>query len=82
MMVVLVSNHKYLSALPLILSFSQQARLGALATWRNRIRKRMPLEKGRQNRALRVRQRSLSRRERDRVRDVAFNPDAVRYDTP
>ncbi len=45
---------------PLILSFSQQARLGELASQRGRIRKRMRLEKGRLNSARSVQHRSLS----------------------
>jgi len=53
-MVVLAFNYKYLSATPLILSFSQQSRLGEIATCGARIRKRMRREKGRLNRVHRI----------------------------
>jgi hypothetical protein len=57
-----------MTALPLILSFSQQARLGELAIQNTRIRKRMRAENGRLNNAKSTQHRSLSQWERDRVR--------------
>ena len=59
-----VRNNK--STLPLILSFSPQARLGELASQSVRIRKRMRMERGRLNSAWSMG--PLSQRERDRVR--------------